>query len=257
MAVSSKRDKQGACAELVRNKKTGLGELRCGETLTSGKCPNRDFHIHKYRTGFCIDGHCEGTEKKTRNGAYQKTCIFWLTCPCECHTNVSTMYLLAKAERKLPILKYAPEHHDFVMPSREEVYAEIRAREAELRPEVVLIKPEGPGLPVRTMSHPPPAPDARRVHRGQLEELVLECIEDWVKGGKKEFATTKYVAAWIENKYSYKNTSRGAIDAVFKRWQDIGFAFIAVKPTRFAGYTKTGLEKGLRVLKKERLKNNV
>jgi hypothetical protein len=46
-----------------------------------------------------------------------------------------------------------------------------------------------------------------------------------------------------------KSPSTGAIDAVFKRWIEIGYANIGSKPTRFVSFTVAGIKDGLEVMK--------
>lgn len=228
------------CTALKKDQVTGLGKKQCKEVLVDGKCPKRSEHLNKYRTGFCIDGNCEATSKQLSSGGYAKTCTFWLTCPCECHSEVSLMYSLAGLERKLPMQKYEPPHSDFVIPSREEVVREAIVSDSSY----VVHESSNPEVPVRISKE-------NLDGRVSLDDMVQACAEHWISVDQKSTQmTTVYVSEWCAKHYDIPAPSRGAIDSLFKRWESLGFAFIAKSPNRFAGFTKEGKRQGLLALKK-------
>lgn len=245
---SSTRSK---CRQPIRDPKTGLEIGKCDMPIMNDSCINRKNHVHKYRTGFCIDGHCEGTNFEYRPGKYYKTCTFWLTCPCECHTKISEIYAMTKRERLTVEDKYAPEHSGFVLPERSEMLAELLDRKASTAP-VIVVKSDSPVIPDKVKKEYGKQIGGRS-HRGQLEQFVQDACDQWIRDGKKVKCTTSFISDWIfETQDVAAPPSRGAIDAVFKRWTDIGFAFIAPNPTRFAGYMPDGIKYGLEGLKKKR-----
>lgn len=133
----------------------------------------------------------------------------------------------------------------FVIPTREEVFAESQAGRPE--PAVTLVKSESSEIPDRVSSTV--LTSGSRVKRGALEEMIQACADDWITNGKRGQMHTGYVSKWIGEKYSINAPSRGAVDAVFKKWSELGFAFIATKPNRFAGYTVEGVSRGLLAMK--------
>jgi hypothetical protein len=58
-------------------------------------CPNRKTHVMPFVTGFCDSGWHEGYKIN------KPTCKFWMTCPCDCHTQLSRMAALTETERVL------------------------------------------------------------------------------------------------------------------------------------------------------------
>lgn len=236
MSTVPAKKKVKLCKALVRDQKTGLDPKPCGTDLAGEtRCPNRSRHVNKYRTGFCIDGNCEGTERVTSSGGYHKTCSAWLTCPCQCHEQVSLMYKMTGVERKLPITKYQPPKNEFVIPTIEDVAQEIG---------IEVVKSEHPEIPTRINN-------SSKGRRRPLDELVQMCAEDWVLKGKKFYMTPAHASEWIAKETGLPAPSRGAIHALFKRWESLEFAFIAKSPTRFAGFTKKGVTHGLAGLKKK------
>ncbi|RYE95931.1 MAG: hypothetical protein EOO77_41965 [Oxalobacteraceae bacterium] len=92
--------------------------------------------------------------------------------------------------------------------------------------------------------------ESGRTARGQLEEWVERACGAWLRGDREDECTTAWVAEWIASEYG-TTPSRGAIDAVWNRWVDIGFAIKMSKPTQFVAFTPDGLNKGRAVLKEE------
>lgn len=216
------------CKALVKDD-TG-GTHACGTNLPKGspECPNKQRHMHKMRTGFCSDGHCEGTVSK------YKTCEFWQLCPCKCHTDIDKMFLLTGQTR---VLADNPKY--------------VRPKSIYVMPEVsTTFDP----IPVPTNNVPlesghrhfAPTPSGKRA-RGQLEQQVLEICEQFTKGLIEVEDLTPHVIA--ENIDEVEPPSVGAIGAVFDRWVALGFARCEKKPVRFVSFTVDGLMYGLDHLK--------
>lgn len=90
-----------------------------------------------------------------------------------------------------------------------------------------------------------------RRQRGDLELQVKAICDDLVTGVLEiEQAHTPYrLAAAIGEKYGDKAPSVGAVTAVLKRWEDIGFAVAAEKPYAFEAYTEDAATVGLAALR--------
>jgi hypothetical protein len=94
-----------------------------------------------------------------------------------------------------------------------------------------------------------PTPTGRAA-RGELEAWVKEQTDIWAVEEYTFPCTPQWVAEEIGYDKGITAPSVGAVDAVFKRWEALGFATIERKPTRFTKYTEDGLKLGLEGLKR-------
>jgi len=101
-----------------------------------------------------------------------------------------------------------------------------------------------PGLwePARTFT---PTPTGRR-QRGQLEAEVLLICNKFMNGEITEMVTPQYISTAIDPN---DPPSVGAINAIFYRWEDLGFIRIHRKPLALIRITNEGVEKGLEYMK--------
>lgn len=223
-------------------------------------CPNRENHILPFMTGFCHAGFHEGQRAKTFKGNPAKTCDKWLTCACECHDTVTLMFELANMERVvIENPEYNPPHQTYWMP-RPEDYAPVAV------PSTV----PGTGTPpdVEGMPTVPPSVAAAvapatvrtfeptqsgRTAKGQLELWVKMVCDMWLMDDidSKMKLTPQFISECCLNEIPDcdRAPSPGAVDAVLKRWEKIGFCVYEKKPSRFTGYTDDGKKYGLDSLK--------
>jgi hypothetical protein len=158
------------------------------------------------------------------------------------------MFLLVGEPRKL---MDNPEYHVDRASLYVPTYEDHQARLVESHPEAKLqiIKSDNPEIPDTVRREYTETPTGR-LARGSLEQNVKEACDAWIKEGGEEDCTTLWVADWISENLGVLNTSRGAIDACWKRWmEDLKFAIILRKPTRFVFYTPEGLKLGLEGIK--------
>lgn len=236
------------CSATIRNQSTGMDEP-CSSDLVRGvsKCPNYANHVQKYRTGFCQGKQCEGKRPKSPSGKPLKTCSFWLTCPCECHVRIAKMFAMAEEPRQIldnPEWIGGPQL-GFVMPTRAEVFENVALKQIE----VVVQKSDHEDIPDAVLREYAPT-ETGRAARGSLEQNVRIACDAWIKDGEPGECDTKYVSQWIyDNLGTPSLPSRGAIDAVWKRWVDLGFCMILHKPTQFVCYTPDAVKLGLEEMK--------
>lgn len=217
----------------------------------------------KAPTGFCsqyvpieAQGH-EGTSPKNSKGQPIRICTYADKCPCRCHYEIDKMYesvgmprpVASQTEAYLAIVERSAREHDKMV---EDVYRDRYASLTPSTPAVVDAPPviEGtapdappapsaapavpsvPGVPVFT-----PTPTGRRA-RGQLEFNVLAVCRDFANGVYTwDECVTKLVSEEIGRREQMEPPSTGAIDAVWDRWQAIGFAERGKKPSRFIRFT--------------------
>lgn len=179
-----------------------------------------------------------------------QVCRFWLTCPCECHVQITKMFQLVGEPRQLMDNPEYIVKRDFKMPSPEEV---LRDKASVSNEKLQIIKSDNPDVPDTVIRTPARDNGSDRQPKGSLETNVKLACDAWIKQGGLESGvdcTTKWVAEWIDEELGIQNVSRGAIDACWRRWMDrLGFAMILNKPTRFLCYTPAGIEHGLQGLK--------
>ena len=196
----------------------------------------------KLCTGFCNSinkpAQCEGT-KPRQGGVALKTCPMWQTCPCECHWRLDEMFTSTGLERKyIPNPDYDPPHDEFLMPY---VPDPITPRDASTGDGVTA--PPDLQHPLDGVTMPAAAPlasrrtDTGRAARGGLEAQVWEALSNM---DTEPNQTPKDVAAWIAEKYKIPTPSTGAVNAVWDRWEKLGYAQQAKKPNRFLGFSGDG-----------------
>lgn len=196
------------------------------------------------KTGFCSAGHCEGSKPRSRDGKPLKTCPDYKVCPCQCHADLDEIFELSGKERVLV-------EHDAYEPTIGMHFeaATLIETPSVLTPEVeipedVLVSPAPgivPGARVRVYNRTMTG----RWARGQLEDYVKSVTDTWVIENERAYCTVIYIANNIAKQQGFAVPSAGGIDAVLKRWEEIGFATIERKPTRFTGYTAEAMEYGL------------
>jgi hypothetical protein len=251
------------CDHKVRK---GSQRVPCGTVLSTGEfgafyCTNRDNHISRIKTGFCSAGFCEGTKSHDSSGKPAKTCGFILTCPCTCHDVITKMFEMSGMER-LP-----QENPEYKPPTRDLWLHNLLEDMGTPIPSIVapdnvppvlegatvatVVTPSGPLPTVVRTEYRPTA--SGRTARGELEFWVKRCCDYFVLGDidTKLKLTPQRISQMIADDEGIKAPSTGAIDAVFKRWEKLGFAEIGRKPTRFIGYTEDGVRYGLDGLKRK------
>lgn len=197
----------------------------------------------KYITGFCGNGCCEGTNPKNVFGHPLPTCTQWQICSCKCHISIDEMFKLSGMDRTaLNHSSYVPDRGDFVMPSMEEIIANRVPSSGGATDAPVIVKSELPDAIPATVTRTYAATPTGRAARGELESQVKWVCDMWIVEAPPWGCTPKYISAEIAKKHGIKEPSVGAIDAVLKRWVEIGFATVEKKPTRFIGYTEDGIK---------------
>lgn len=216
-----------------------------------------------YRTGFCGIGLHEGTSPVGVSGGPLKVCVEWMLCACPCHEELTTMFEMTGMER-MPQQnpKYSPPKSTFKMPLPHHVEAEPiipRTPSNDLESTLGVVGPEAlerPGAsivpPMVARSFEPTA--TGRAARGELEAWVREATDTWTVESKldpnwQEVCTPEWIAKEVSKKHGVNLPSTGAITAVLVRWTELDFCSTEKKPTRFTGYTESGLEFGLEQLK--------
>lgn len=196
---------------------------------------------HKYVSGFCNNvnkpAQCEGTKPKS-NGKPLPTCGLWLECPCECHWRVDEMFRMTGMERvEVPNPEYIPVRGHFVMPDppADPVTGIIASSP------LGVMAPDGDedGYAAPPRPAQPPLVTRRTplgyAARGTLEAQVWEAVRQVTPP-----ITTLKVVDFIAEKYHVPTPSRGAVQAVWKRWQADGYGILGTKPVQFLGFVKTG-----------------
>lgn len=221
----------------------------------------------KLISGFCANGQHEGTKPVSFNGAPMRSCDLWENCGCTCHGKITEMYQLAGMDREPPeqsvdyLAAMRAQRAEFAMPS---LY--------DMPPDTPLSTPDGTGTPpdvervvatperaaYGTNEPPPhgtveptfdPTPTGRRA-RGQLEFDVLKICDEFSRDVYEwEHCTPKLVAERIGHMYATEPPSTGAINAVWDRWEKLGFAKQDKKPSRFVCFEMDGSLVTLQMLK--------
>jgi hypothetical protein len=229
-------------------------------------------------SGFCANGWHEGTKPKSKStGQPFAICTVWTTCTCHCHEQITDMYKSLGLPREEAMQN--PEYSEWVKAEREKFVMPdpVLARfnglfipgggilplddedpVTGLEPATLGTLPEATPAPVVPAFAP--TPTGRRA-RGQLEADVLKVCQDFVHNVFDwEICTPKLVAEEIGHRYAIEPPSTGAIDAVWNRWQELGFAWRDRKPSRFSGFVGpseyTYLE-GLKVSKKRQARRQI
>lgn len=239
------------CGELVKDR-TGKTDP-CGMTLPKGQpeCKNKENHVRKLKSGFCGIGACEGKKTLSKSGKPLKPCGDWQHCPCKCHVEFDELYSMMQRPRQYHDMSgYEQPHNPYKMPSLEERAAMHAQKSSGLddRESVVIESPMPEVIPstlVKTFN----ATATGRAARGELESWVRAFCDEYLVEKYPEPCTPKFVAEKVGKAQGINPPSQGAVDAVFARWANIGFAVIEKKPTRFVGYTPDGIKLGLEAMK--------
>jgi len=222
--------------------------VECGTTLKLRDreyiCPNREMHVHPFVTGFCDSGWHEGYKID------KPTCRFWMVCPCDCHTQLSRMAAMTETERVLVDESTWVSGNTFVQVS---LTAAISAS-AVSKPGMTLVQSDLPDLvpSIYTRDFTPTA--SGRTPKGQLESWTHDAVQHWLtqrmSGTDMPPCTPQWISEHIlSTDVVTKAPSTGAIDAVLKRWIEIGYANVGTRPTRFVSFTVAGIKDGLEVMK--------
>lgn len=203
-----------------------------------------------YKTGFCSNGHCEGTAPVSYTGKPMKVCVAYQICECDCHKKFNKMYEMADVPRQVhqnpnyePVK--GPDLSEYLRMSEDLPDAALpggtRTTRATDKPSTT-----APGLleSARTFTG---TPSGYR-QRGQLEAEVQQICNRGILGEFDEHLTPQLIAEMIDPD---NPPSTGAIGAVFNRWERIGYARIHRKPLYFQGLTVEGMRDGLETLKRK------
>lgn len=218
---------------------------KCGREYLGDdrNCPNAKagVHLNKYPTGFCQAGSHEGQKNLSPSGKVLKPCDQFVTCPCKCHADLDKLFALTDRPRVfVDSSGYQTPPREFWMPSDDPDYRSSMdglpdtPRNDEEPPTVAELAPVAPTYQ--------PTPTGRAA-RGELESWVHDAFMIWLVEQDGDF-TPAYVSREIARTQAVES-SVGAIDAVFKRWEKLRFATMAKKPTRLTGITEDGQNIGL------------
>jgi len=206
----------------------------------------------KTRTGFCSAGLCEGTKPRSPSDKPLKTCEFWQDCACKCHVELTAMFEMTGNERVTVYnSEYKPEKSPFLMPS---ISVAPSHEESAGSPESIPVSDDMSGLSGNVQSEFKSTPSGRKA-RGELEHAVLQVVERWLAPDSDitwEFCTPVLVAQAIDED---RPPSTGAINAIFARWERMGFAEINKKPIRLVELKRhTSLSELKNRIRHERIK---
>lgn len=234
-------------------RKTDTGELTsCNSEIknNTADCPKRSEHLHKLITGMCHAGWHEGTKAKDHRGTSVQVCMFWKTCPCQCHKDIDALYALSGQDRMAQENpEYIAPKSPYWVPTLEERALLNASSNGAKRSEPSRIESPMPeAIPATVGRSFAPTPTGRS-GRGQLEIWVKEACDEWIVEEYKDFCSPSWVADWVVKNKGVGTQSQGAVNAVFERWIKINFARVVKKPTRFLGYTEEGIKYGLDALK--------
>lgn len=205
------------------------------------------------KSGFCSVGHHEGGRYPGPSGRLNKTCTLVDICTCDdptCHRFFDEMFRQAEMPRQVVDNSgYEAEAHTFTMPERTVLAApSILSNSAPVdSPDTLESVAPGVVPPVKRAAYAPTS--SGRAARGELEHQVNQTCITYSVEGYRMHCTPQYVSQEIAREYGIKAPSTGAVDAVFKRWEEIGYAVIERKPTRFVKFTEQGVELGLDQMK--------
>lgn len=214
----------------------------------------------KHPTGFCspynpveAQGH-EGTRPKSAAGAPLRVCDFFDTCPCSCHYEVDQMYAMLDMPREEP--EQSPEY--LALSARrstefrlmlDALYG-IPAIDGPLSIPDGVDTPDGDERPVAANVEPlagvspqglkpvfAATPTGKRP-KGELEYDVLTICNEFVNGVYDwPMCTPKLVSEAIGKMHAVEPPSTGAVNAVWDRWEKLGFAEQAKKPNHFLKFS--------------------
>lgn len=202
-----------------------------------------------YKSGLCDIGCHEGDNPKNFRGQALPTCTSGSEgCSCECHKKFDEMFSMTGQERTVVNFSgYVPDKGSFVMPDLAQLALDRKLSD-ETRPVEIIASPVPDLVPTGIEQKFSSTPTGRAA-RGELEQMVDRVCRDWAVDQEDFPCRVTYVADQIERREGIKRPSEGAINAVFERWQKIGYAIIERKPNRFVSYTDAAREHGLLRLK--------
>jgi hypothetical protein len=209
--------------------------------------PDALIKKNKLKTGHCDSGWHEGSNPDLGDGKSAPTCKQFLECPCECHLQYDQMFEEANLPRILIDNSSYKVKNTLWLPTIEE-RAALRLETLKKKESIQIQEPEtehSVQILVRTFNETPTGRQAR----GQLEQLVLLAVTRWVSSDSKEDCSINWICANIEEIDKITLASKGAIQAVLRRWMDIEFVLVGGQPFQFFGFTPEGKQYGLDTLK--------
>lgn len=210
-------------------------------------CPNRENHLYPLLTGYCQAGWHEGLKARTASGKSAPTCKFYISCPCNCHTQLNRMYEMAGEERILVDNSDWKPENTFVMPSLEPLAAVPSIPSAPVA--AVVVESPAPGIVPASVPRIFTPTVSGRLGKGELEAWVKEVTDVWAVEQEGR-CSVGYISAEIGRTKGINPPSQGAIQNVLFRWKDLDFAHIETdRPLRFTGYTDDGIKFGLENMK--------
>jgi hypothetical protein len=200
--------------------------------------PKQASKKRKFRTGFCLNGWCEGTKPRSASGKPVPTCKDIERCPCNCHEILDEIFERAGRPRILvDNPDYMPSPRTWWMPGDDDTGDSnglstpdgIGTLDRPERPPMAPSRPGNGASVARTAT-------GRRA-KGSLEHEVLAVCTDWSNDVFDwDSCTPKLVAEEIGAKNAEENPSTGAIQAVWDRWVKLEFAVYEKKPVRFGKF---------------------
>lgn len=205
----------------------------------------------KLISGWCMSGGHEGHKAFSPSGKPLRTCLNWRDCGCHCHAEVTAMYELAGIPREEP--EQSHEYIEWVLEQRREFRSPDAIADGlrdglsspigtSTLPNIESAPTGRPATPAGTLAAPrhvsEPLTATGRRTRGSLESEVLAVCVNFAAGVyEAEYCTPKMVAQEIGKTYAVEPPSTGAINAVWDRWEKLGFAKQDKKPSRFTAFT--------------------
>lgn len=208
-------------------------------------------------TGQCSRKQCEGTKPVDWQGNPMSVCLMWEWCVCDCHALITRMYKEVGMDRLPPeqppayIARLREQEAKWDMPSVfDPLPATPLSTPGDPNPQTIPREDVGDPVAPRVGGSVAPAPampprmqvtaTGRRA-KGTLESDVLViCIEFAGDVYEWEYCTPKLIAEEIGKRYAVEPPSTGAINAIWDRWEKLGFATQDKKPSRFVKFNLQG-----------------
>jgi hypothetical protein len=202
-----------------------------------------------YKTGHCLAGNHFGTRNLSPGGALLPACNSGPICRCRCHPEILDEEMRAFIASTLGPNAILPPD-----PTLEPTTVNIIQPKASVVARVVpgVDDPRLPGMPPDHPDDLPAMLDSGRRARGSLDYEVKTVCDRYLRTyGTGTNGLTPQTCARMIDAGTDRETSPGAVDAVWRRWVTLGFAVMGSKPVHFAGYTPEGVEKGLHKMQYE------
>jgi len=203
----------------------------------------------KLRSGWCMSGFCEGTKPVSKDGRGIRTCAEIEKCACQCHRQIDEMFEAAGMERVLvENPKYFTKPRTYWMPGDPDPNAD--SMDSPPLPVGLTESDAGPSLVARDRPSVTRTATGRK-QKGTLENEVRYVCEQYIQDVFEwDICTPKLVSEEIGRMNAAEPPSTGAVQAVWDRWEKLGFAKQARKPVRFEGFAGESSQDALDIMKR-------